>query len=167
MHDTNFLHTVLIWAQSQKHARAFTLVELLIIVAILGTLSAIAVPVYSNYVIDSKNAAAIVDVRRLESEIEKFRVQNGRFPNSLAETGLPTQLDPWGRPYGYLRIEGVVPPPAGEWRKDKSMNPLNADYDLYSIGNDGITKKELSGHGAGDDIVRANNGVYVGLGSEY
>jgi len=167
MRYANFLDTLLIWAQSKKHARAFTLIEVLLTIAILGTLSAIAVPTVSSYVQDAKNTAAIADIKKMEGEIIKFWTEKGSLPNSLAQVGLSTQLDPWGRPYGYLRIDGVTPKPAGAWRKDMANNPLNSDFDLFSIGRDGQTAVELVVPRAWDDIVRANNGAYVGVASEY
>ena len=47
------------------------------------------------------------------------------------------------------------------------MNPLNSDYDLYSVGEDGLTQKPLNASNARDDIVRANNGAFVGLAEDY
>lgn len=169
MCDTNFLEVFLMWARSKERSRAFTLIELLIVLAIVATLSAIAVPVYSNYTNGQNTATAITDVRRIEGVIEAFRAERGRPPDTLAEAGLGAQLDPWGNQYRYLRLEfaGVDPKTIPGHRKDMAMNPLNADYDLYSIGKDGLTVAELVAPRAHDDIVRANNGAYVGLGSEY
>ena len=169
MCDTNFLETFLTWARSKERVKAFTLVELLIVLAIAGTLSGIAVPVYRNYTDESNNATAITDVRRIEGVIEAFRAERGRPPDTLAEAGLGAQLDPWGNQYRYLRLEfaGVDPKTIPGHRKDAAMNPLNADFDLYSMGKDGLTTVQLVAPAAYDDIVRANNGAYVGLGSEY
>jgi len=55
----------------------------------------------------------------------------------------------------------------GQVRKDKSLHPLNTDYDLYSMGPDGQTAKPLTSSKSQDDIVRANNGGFVGLGKDY
>jgi len=44
---------------------------------------------------------------------------------------------------------------------------LNSDFDLYSMGADEATKKPLTPPVSWDDIVRANNGEYIGLGSKY
>ena len=164
----NFLDTLLIWGQSQKRVRAITLVELLIAIAILGTLSAIAVPSYNNYIDKARNSTAIVDIREIELGIVRFQAVNGRLPNTLAEAGLPTKLDPWGRLYSYLRIQGGVEKDIQKHgRKDRSTHPINTDFDLYSMGKDGRSQQPLTAKASHDDIVRANNGAFVGLASDY
>ena len=75
-------------------------------------------------------------------------------------------LDPWGRPYEYLNIR-TAGPGKGALRKDGKLNPLNTDFDLYSIGKDGMSATPLSAEESRDDIVRANNGAFIGLGEDY
>jgi general secretion pathway protein G len=74
-------------------------------------------------------------------------------------------LDPWGNPYQYLRIDESTS--KGEKRKDKFLNPVNSDYDLYSMGKDGATALPFTSARGRDDIVRANNGQFLGLAEEY
>ncbi len=168
MCHTGFLGTLPIRDQPQKRFRAFTLVELLLAIAILGTLSAIAVPTYNNYIDKARNSAAVADIRTIEERVIMFQSERGRPPNTLAEAGLPTQLDPWGRPYEYLRLQGVDKNDLhGAWRKDRSTNPLNTDFDLYSKGKDGESEPQLTAKASHDDLVRANNGAFVGLASDY
>jgi general secretion pathway protein G len=45
--------------------------------------------------------------------------------------------------------------------------PLNSDFDLYSKGRDGKSKPNLAAKVSYDDIIRANDGEYVGIASEY
>ncbi len=148
--------------------QGFTLAELLLTILIVGTLAAIAVPAYTGYINKQRNATSKTDIANIESQIERFRALNGRPPNGFAEAGIAAQNDPWGRPYSYLRIAGL--PPAdwqGLCRRDRSLNPLNADYDLYCNGRDGLTTKNINDAASWDDIIRANNGTYVGVASEY
>jgi len=168
MRCTDFLDTLLIRGRSQKRLRALTLVELLIAIAILGTLSAIAVPTYNNYIDKARNSAGIADIQGIEGDIVKFQAERGRPPNTLAEAGLPTKLDPWGNPYQYTRIQGLSKKEMDEkCRWDKYEKPLNYDFDLYSMGKDGETKPKITAKDSHDDIIRANGGAYVGLASEY
>jgi len=166
MRYTDFLDTFLIRSHSQKCVRAFTLVELLLAIAILATLSAIAVPSYTNYMDKGRNATAMADIGEMQLLIARFQGERGRPPNTLAEAGVSTLLDPWGRPYQYLVIWGVVPEPHGV-RKDHHVHPINTDYDLYSMGKDGRSQAPLTANDSHDDIIRANDGRFVGLASDY
>lgn len=55
----------------------------------------------------------------------------------------------------------------GKARKDHKLNPINSDFDLYSLGPDGVSKTQLTQKDSLDDIVRARDGGYVGLASEF
>jgi len=78
--------------------------------------------------------------------------------------------DAWGNPYRYLKIAGQDLKGKGKGdkaRKDHFMVPVNTDYDLYSMGPDGVSKPPFTAQASRDDIVRANDGRYVGPASEY
>jgi general secretion pathway protein G len=45
--------------------------------------------------------------------------------------------------------------------------PINSDFDLYSMGEDGKSSPPLTAKSSRDDIVRANNGAYYGYGRDY
>ena len=168
MRYTDLLDILLIRGHSLKSVRAFTLVEILLTLAILGTLSAIAVPTYKNYIDEQKVSAAIADIRGIEGDIVKFQAERGKPPDPLSETGLPTKVDPWGRPYQYQRIQGLSKHEMDlKSRWDKNEKPLNYDFDLYSMGKDGETKAKITDKDSHDDVIRANGGAYVGLASEY
>jgi general secretion pathway protein G len=44
---------------------------------------------------------------------------------------------------------------------------LNSDYDLYSMGEDGESVPPLTAKQSRDDIIRANNGGFIGLAADY
>lgn len=150
-----------------KRQRAFTLVELLIVLVIAGALLSIAVPSYQEYTELARRTKAIKDIAEISLKLESYRTRVGGFPGSLAELNIALPLDPWGNAYQYLAIDFVPPPNAGEVRRDKNLNPLNSDFDLYSVGPDGQTSKQLTAAKARDDIVRAGNGGFIGLASEH
>jgi general secretion pathway protein G len=52
-------------------------------------------------------------------------------------------------------------------RKDKNLVPINTDFDLYSLGKDGESVGPLTAIPSRDDIVRANNGSYIGRADSY
>lgn len=141
-----------------------TLIELLIVLAVIGVLSSIAVLLYSNFTYQAQIARAVADIAVLGSEISSFEMMNERLPNDLAEVGRAAFRDPWGNPYQYLNFSlGVV----GQQRKDHALVPINTDFDLYSMGRDGASQPALTASPSADDIVRANDGQYIGLASGY
>ncbi len=105
-------------------------------------------------------------IKQISNEITIFRLTNRRYPASLQEIGMDGKLDPWGRPYQYLLIAGTKDK-KGFQRKDKNLVPLNSDYDLYSLGRDGGSSPPITALNSHDDIVRANNGGFVGLATNY
>ena len=147
--------------------RGFTLLEALIIVAVIGVLSAVAVPIYVNHVNRARANQALVDISVIELLIMRFRSEFFGLPDTLDQLGKDVPTDPWGNAYQYQRIEGAGLKGKGKLRKDKKLNPINIDYDLYSMGEDGHSKLPLTAKQSWDDIIRASNGAYVGPASEY
>lgn len=143
-----------------------TLVELLIVLAIVGTLSSILIPTLKGQVEADKNNQAAADIAIIEAAVESYINDFGVPPDSLDQVGMAGKLDPWGNPYEYLNVfnDGNGPPHP---RKDHFLHPLNSDYDLYSMGPDGKTKVPLTAAHSRDDIIRANNGGYIGVAADY
>ena len=52
-------------------------------------------------------------------------------------------------------------------RKDRLLFPLNSDYDLFSVGPNGLSALSLGESVSLDDVIRANDGNYFGLASKY
>ncbi|WP_455201991.1 type IV pilin protein [Kaarinaea lacus] len=153
------------YPQQKTRQTGFSLLELLIVIAILAILISIAIPAYENY-LDNKNIAqAKADVLEIQVIIDRFYVTNNRFPNNLAEIGENIRRDPWGNNYYYTNISTVKN--KGSVRKDKNLTPVNSDYDLYSAGKDGLTSLPFTAKNSNDDIVRCNNGSFIGLVADY
>jgi len=165
--------------KQQLSPGGFTIVELAISLAIIGTLTAIAVPSIQDRIYRANVARAATEIRGLEKEIIFFKTERGRYPGwppdmleTLQEIGRDNFLDPWGTPYQYRNLESSTKEPGDkpkDCRKDRSTNPLNYDFDLYSAGPDRVlpTHKQITQGSGEDDIVRAANGRYVGEGSKY
>ena len=152
--------------------KAFTLIEVLLVVAIIGTLVALMVPGYTNLLEKSRTNHAIADIVRISRELDDFLMDNGNLPetlNDLIQQSKPLNLiDPWGNPYEYLVILGKKKSEIqGKWRKDRFMVPINSDFDLYSMGKDEMTVAPLTARASRDDIVRASDGDFVGLANKF
>ncbi len=148
-------------------AQAITLVELLIVVAMVGTLAAIGVPAYNNYIDRAKISQAIEDIRFIEAAIEMYRTNEGTLPETLDLVESANLLDPWNRPYRYLKNEGKIQGNQGKYRYFMAQVPVNLDFDLYSMGKDGKSPPALTAKPSRDDIIRLDKGAYVGTITMY
>jgi general secretion pathway protein G len=160
----------------------YTLIELMVVICIIGTLAAIAVPSFMGYVDKARVLRTIAEIRTIEKEIITYQIAHDALPADLSAVGYGSLLDPWGTPYQYLRIEtssqdedtgngtgagkdlGSL---MGKVRKNRFMVPINTDYDLYSRGKDRQSVSPLTAQHSRDDIIRANNGGFVGLASNF
>ena len=143
--------------------RGMTLIELLVVAAAIVMLSAFAIPAFKSYVDRSRNSRAIGDIGSISLQLYRWQLNTRSFPLTLADAGIAA-IDPWGQPYRYTRVEGT---PQNQLRKDHNLHPINTDFDLYSIGPDGATNLPLTAQPSRDDIIRANNGSYIGVAANY
>lgn len=149
---------------SSRRSRGFTMMELMLTVLLIGVLFGLATPVYQSYRERTRVNQAARDIAALSAEVQRFALDNRAYPQTLAEVGAAGRLDPWGRPYRYYNVEANG---RGGARKDKRLNPLNTDFDLFSVGKDGKTKPQISQKDSVDDIIRASNGRFVGKADDY
>lgn len=159
--------TPLWYSGYQRADTGYTLVELTVVVAIIAVLAAMAIPAYSGYIEIARIKRCIAEIRTLEKEISLYQQENYHLPDSLGDIKRDTLMDPWGHPYMYLNIADGGVKGKGKLRRDRNINPLNSDYDLYSMGADGDTKTNLNTKEGQDDIVRASDGAFVGIGSDF
>ncbi len=128
-------------------ARAFTLIELLLVLVILAVLAAMIVPKFTKRSEQARVAATSTDIANMGTALDAFEIDTGRYPTSdeglKALVEVPGNIkdwkgpylkrtvgnDPWGNPYIY--------------RAPGQHNTTS--YDLYSFGPNGQ-------EGGGDDI---------------
>jgi general secretion pathway protein G len=142
----------------------FTLIELLLVVVLVGVLGAVAMPAYLGYKQRVRAAQAVHDIGMMSAAASNYWNDHRAYPSSLADFGQDGKLDPWGHPYVYYNIDANG---KGGARKDHALNPLNTDFDLYSMGADGQSKPQITQSLSLDDVIRASNGAYVGLASGF
>ncbi len=153
------------WRPPLRHGRrGFTLIELLIGVALVAVLVGLGLPAWNEYRNKVRVRQAVQDITQMQAVIRQHFDETRSYPADLAAVGLSGRLDPWGRAYQYYNIAGGT---IGSARKNRSLNPLNTDFDLYSKGPDNDSALPLTSSKSDDDILRANNGSYVGRGVDY
>ena len=149
------------------HRLGFTLIEMLAVMALIGVLTGIVTPRLADVLETVKVTQAIADISAIQQDVLAFSATNDSLPPDLATIGRGGMLDPWGNPYQYLVTSGGPGKSAGGARMDRSLHPLNSDFDLYSMGADGASTAPITAKSSQDDIIRANDGGYIGLARNY
>ncbi len=68
--------------------KGFTLIELMIVVAVIGVLAAVALPQYQKYIGKSEAASALATLSGLRTNIEAYTLEQGSFPDTETYTSL-------------------------------------------------------------------------------
>ena len=152
-------------AMRPRLRRGLTIVELMVAMITLAVMISIALPAYQNYRERLRIDQAKRDIMTMSGVLANHYQDAKAYPDSLADVGLGGMRDPWGNPYGYLNLGDKKA--KGHARKDHSLVPINTDFDLYSMGPDGRSAPPLTAKHSRDDIVRANNGAFVGVAADY
>ncbi len=150
----------------RDRAQGVTMIEMLIAMVILAVLMTIALPQFQNVLYRAQVARAIGDVRAIQTDLQTYETDGKGLPASLSEIGRGDMIDPWGNAFRYLRFPDDGKKPQGA-RKDRFLVPVNSTFDLYSVGKDGNTVAAMTAKAAQDDIVRANDGGFIGLASKF
>ncbi len=150
---------------SDTDSRGFTIIEVMLTVAVVAILATIALASYGQYRYRTQVFQASTDIAALQPLISGYALDNRSYPDSLADIDRAGLKDPWGNSYQYLSHDDKKG--KGKWRKDHNIVPINSDFDLWSNGKDGQSSPSLTAKYSRDDILRANNGRFIGLASDF
>jgi len=135
--------------RNRDASRGFTLLELLVVVAIIGLLVAYVGPRYVSQIGKSETAAARAQIEALAKALDTFRLDTGHYPSTAqglaALRTRPAGETKWNGPY----LQKEVPP--DPWGKPYIYRPpgVKGDFDLNSYGRDGAP----GGSGENADIA--------------
>lgn len=141
----------------RSNNRGFTLIEIMVVIAILALLAALVAPKLIGRSDDAKVADAKVQIKNLETALKLYKLDNGVFPSTeqglaaLVEKPAVGQIPRNYKTGGYLESRKV---PKDPWGNDFAyLSPgEHGDYDLYSLGADGVK----GGEGINADIESWN-----------
>lgn len=124
--------------KKNQFKRAFTLVELLIVIVIIALLSSLIAPKLFNKLDSAKVKTASTQMKMISQALDSFRIDMGRYPTTqeglkiLWEKNVP--LKNWDGPY---LPRAVKDDPWGYQYHYKSPGKNSEPYDLYDLGSDG------------------------------
>ena len=118
--------------------RAFTLVEIMLVVIIIGVLAAMVVPRFAGRTEQAKIARAKSDIAAVGLALDVYELDMGSYPEKLdqllaAPDSAGLAESNWRGPYLKRGRKGLVDP----WGKDYQYERLEGDYKLTSFGPDG------------------------------
>lgn len=133
--------------KKRRFARGFSLIELLVVLAILGLLAGLVGPQVMKALGGGKTKTARLQIEDLGAALDMYRLDVGSYPNALAAlVEAPSGAANWNGPY--LKKKKI---PADPWGNDYQYTAPgeNGPYDLYSLGSD----NSQGGEGEAQDVV--------------
>jgi len=120
---------------TRRRRRAFTLVEMLLVITIIGILAALVVPKMMGRSEQARQAAARADISSIKTALDAFEVDNGYYPKNLLDLiQQPRDTRNWHGPY----LDKIPQDPWGNNYEYVYPGRHNASsYDLMSYGQDG------------------------------
>jgi len=125
--------------------RAFTLVELIVVIAIIGVLASLVIVKYAGKTDQAKAAAAKAQISQLEGAIIEFQAHCNRLPRTLDElVTKPGECANW-QEGGYLKSKKLIKDP---WDHEYVYKSEGSNYEIICLGADG----KQGGTGVDTDI---------------
>jgi len=126
----------------------FTLIELMITVAIVAILAAVAYPSYMQYIVRSNRAAAVSFVMGVTSKQEQYNLDARQYANTLALLGFATVPAEVSNNYSVsITASNTATPPTYTVTADPIGNQLSRDTKCGSLSVNQVGAKSITGTG--------------------
>ena len=133
----------------KKAQKGFTLIELMIVIAIVGILAAIALPAYQDYVVRAKISEAMAALAEAKTTVSEYVASSGGFPDAVTSFGINEGVRSGDILY-QVRVLPLVPV-AGE--------PIQLIALVYTSNWDGTTKSSANTAGVNLEGTRQADGT--------
>ena len=123
-----------------KDESGFTLIEMMIVVAIIAILTAVAIPKFNESLALTNTTRVQADLQSLDTAIAMYRLQNGKLPNDLSDLDEYIDIDNIEAPSGDIYIDGVLANGSGDEEYTLTADKQNASFMVKTRGFFGINK---------------------------
>ncbi|HEZ5435817.1 TPA: pilin [Neisseria meningitidis] len=149
--------------------KGFTLIELMIVIAIVGILAAVALPAYQDYTARAQVSEAILLAEGQKSAVTEYYLNHGEWPANNSSAGVATSTDIKGKYVAGVKVEkGVITATMASSNvnneiKDKKLSlwAKRQDGSVKWFCGQPVARANANANGANNDEVTAANGANI------
>ena len=150
-----------------KNSQGFTLIELIITIAIIGILASIAIPQYSGYVNRAKIARAKAELKNIQLAIEALVIDTYKWPGP-SDVGVTADQEVWdlsASSAGLVSTNGQFPGWNGPYLQGIPTDPWGNNYffdpDYRIDGTNYVAIGSFGPNGSGPNVYDSDNIIFI------
>lgn len=123
--------------RKRLNQKGFTLVELMVVIAILGVLAAIAIPRFNESTAKANTARIQADLRTIDSASVQYQADNGAVPAKFTDL----------QPYMTTDLSKMIPPKGGAYQLGDTVETISGAYGVNTAGRGTLNDKVAEDYG--------------------